>query len=256
MVYMKRILLASLAAAMAGTMVAPALASATMVELGQVTSSPLVAPVCPPGLSATNCKIVQTRVTALQTVRAGVDYPTTVKRGGYIVAFTVGLSALSSNRATRKKYIHNLDSSFGGTTQVQVTVLQPVGPHAQFGWKDIGQSVSYHVQPFLGEVVQFPLATALQVKRGDVIALTTATWAPVLSIKLDSSQFAYRQSRTANCPNPPASQQAMLQLNQFAKYKCDYPGNRVEYTATEIISPTYPKNYVHARDLTPTIIRR
>ncbi len=256
MVYMKRILLASLAAAMAGMMLVPGLAAASIVELGVTSGSPLVAPVCPPGVSATNCKIVLTRVTAIETIRAGVSYPTTVKRGGYIVAFTVGLSALSSNRTTRRKYIHNLDSQFGGTTQVQVTVLQPSGPHAQFGWKDVAQSTSYHVQPYLGEVVQFPLATALQVKRGDVVALTTSTWAPVLSIMLDHSQFAYRQSRTLNCPNPPASQQAMLQINQFAKYKCDYPGTRVEYTATEVISPTYPKNYVHARDLRPSIVRR
>lgn len=256
MVYMKRILLASLAAATAGTMVAPALAAATIVELGQLSSSPLVAPVCPPGVTAKNCTIVLTRATAIETIRAGVDYPTTVKRGGYVVAFTAGLSALSSNRTTRRKYISNLDSSFGGTTRIQVTVLEPVGPKRNFEWKVAAQSPAIHVQPYLGEIVQFPLATALPVKRGDVVALTTPTWAPVLSIKLDNSQYAYRQSRTANCINPPASQQAQLQINQVAKYKCDYTGTRVEYTATEVISPTYPKNYVHARDLTPTIIRR
>ena len=226
-------------------------------ELGDISSAPLVAPVCPPGVSAKNCTIVLTRATAIETIRAGTPYPTTVKRGGYMVAFTVGLSALSSNRTTRRKYISNLDSSFGGTTRIQVTVLEPVGPKRNFEWKVAAQSPAIHVQPYLGEIVQFPLATALQVKRGDVVALTTTTWAPVLTIKLDNSQYAYRQSRTANCDNPPASQQAQLQINQTARYKCDYPGTRVEYTATEVISPTYPKNYVHARDrLTPTIIRR
>jgi hypothetical protein len=256
MVYMKRILLASLAAAMAGMMIVPGLAAASIVELGETSSAPLVAPVCPPGVSAADCSIVLTRVTAIATVRAGVAYPTMVKRGGYIVAFTIGLSALSSNRATRKKYIHNLDSQFSGTTQVQATVLQPVGPHKDFAWKVVAQSPPIHVQPYLGEVVQFPLATALPVKRGDVIALTTPTWAPVLSIKLDHSQFAYRQGRRINCGNPAASQQAQLQIGQVTNYKCDYPGTRIEYTATEVISPTYPKNYVHARDLKPAIIRR
>ncbi|MBV9338952.1 MAG: hypothetical protein JO243_23940, partial [Solirubrobacterales bacterium] len=49
--------------------------------------------------------------------------------------------------------------------------------------------------------------------------------------------FAYRQSRSRNCNNPPAASQAQLTVGQSARYACDYPGTRVEYSATEISNP-------------------
>jgi hypothetical protein len=93
------------------------------------------------------------------------------------------------------------------------------------------------VQPYLGQVVQFPLTTSLPVTRGETIALTTPTWAPVLSIDLSTTHFAYRQSRSRNCNNPPSTSQAQTQVGQNARYVCDYPGTRVEYSATEITNP-------------------
>ena len=75
----------------------PASASAQIIELG-ATKTPLVAPTCPPNVTPVQCTIVLTRATALETIRDGIAYPTTVTRPGAIVAFTVGLSRLSSNR--------------------------------------------------------------------------------------------------------------------------------------------------------------
>jgi hypothetical protein len=93
------------------------------------------------------------------------------------------------------------------------------------------------VQPYLGQVVQFPLAQSLPVQPGDAVALTTPTWAPVLSIQLSNKRFAYRQSRRANCNNPPSTTQAQLSLGLTTRYLCDYPGTRVEYSATEVTNP-------------------
>lgn len=215
---------------------APASALAAQIELG-ATHSPLVAPVCPPGVSSANCTIILTRVTALETIRDGVTYPTRVTKAGRIVAFTVGLSALSSSKSTQKSYIHFLDATYGGTTRLGITVLAPVGKRSQWRWQVVSSSPMYHVQPYLGSVVQIPLESALQVKPGEVVALTTSTWAPVLTIDLTASKFAYRQSRKANCSSPPASSQAQMTTNLIGTYSCDYPGTRVEYSATEI---TYP----------------
>jgi uncharacterized RmlC-like cupin family protein len=222
----------------------PAVALATQIELG-ATHSPLVSPVCPTGVSSAQCTIILTRVTALETLRDGVAYPTKVKKAGRITAFTVGLSQLSSNKATRKSYIHYLDTTYGGTTRLAITVLRPGGgAKTQFRWQAVAESAIYHVEPYLGSVVQIPLDTTLEVKPGDVIALTTPTWAPVLTINVAGKKFAYRQSRSANCGRPPASSQAQLTTNQTASYACDYPGTRVEYSATEV---TYPlgSNPVH-----------
>ena len=102
------------------------------------------------------------------------------------------------------------------------------------------------VQPYLGQVAQFALTTSIPVVRGDAIALTTPTWAPVLTIDLSTSHFAYRQSRSRNCNLPPSTSQAQVTVGQNASYSCDYPGTRVEYSATEVM------NAVPKRDTTTT----
>jgi hypothetical protein len=225
------------AAAAVGAVAFPAAAYAAYTELG-ATHSPIVAPVCPPNLPAAQCTIILTRVTALETLRDGLAYPTRVRQAGRITSFTVGLSLLSTNKATRKSFIHYLDATYGGTTRVAITVLRPgVGKKTDFRWQVAGESPIYHVEPYLGTVVQIPLETTLEVKPGDVVALTTPTWAPVLTIDVSTKKFAYRQSRSSNCSGPPATSQAQLASSQMADYKCDYPGTRLEYSATEVYYP-------------------
>jgi hypothetical protein len=232
-------------------MVAPGAASAKIVELGQ-TSTPLTAPACPKGVSPSQCFIILTRTTAVQSVSDGVKYPTTVKQAGWIVAFTVGLSRLSSDAKTERSYLHTLDQAYGGTPQVALTVLKP-GPKNTF--TVVSQSGTLHLIPFLGQVLQEPLSlppafktmTPLAVKPGYVIGLTVPTWAPVLTYNLNASKFAYRQSRRANCKNPPAGATAQTKVGQNAQYLCSYTGTRVEYSATEVVNQPYPTTYVHTR---------
>lgn len=232
---MKRIWWFAAASAAFFAAVVPASASAQIIELG-ATSSPLVSPSCPAGVSPANCTIILTQVTALETIRDSVAYPTTVKKAGSIVAFTVGLSRLAADRATAKADIHFLDQTYGGTTRAAITVLRPKGAKKLRQWTVVGESPVFHLQPYLGQVVQLTLPAPLAVKSGDVVGLTIPTWAPVLSIQLPSSKFAYRQSRAKNCSKPPASTQAQA-VKQTAAYQCNYPGTRVEYSATEITAP-------------------
>jgi hypothetical protein len=235
MLEMKRFCMLITAVATIAAVSVPASADAAVVELG-ATKTPLVAPTCPPGVTAANCTIILTQVTALETIRDGIAYPTTVKKAGAIVAFTIGLSRLSTDRTTAHNDIHFLDQTYGGTTRASVTVLRRSGRKKNFKWTVVGQSAVIHLQPYLGQVVQIPLPQSLPVKAGDVIGLTVPTWAPVLSIQLPTAKFAYRQSRSRNCAAPPASSQAQA-LKKTATYKCNYPGTRVEYTATEITNP-------------------
>lgn len=233
---MKRSLLA-IAAAILMAGVLPALASAQEVELG-ATATPLVAPVCPTGVSQADCTIVLTQVTALATLRDGVAYPTTVRKAGEVVALTVGVSALSTDKTTVNSDVKFLDSTYGGSPAAQLTVLRPMGKRANFQWAVAAQSPAFQLQNYLGQVVQFPLSQPLSVVPGETIALTVPTWAPVLSFDLPTTKFAYRQSRRANCTHPPTAIQAQLTIGDSAQYKCDYAGTRVEYTAEEITSPT------------------
>jgi hypothetical protein len=251
MVEMKRFPLVTAAVIALSAALAPSVASASVVELGQ-TSTPIVAPACPTGVSASKCLIVLTRTTALQTTSDGVVNPTKVKQAGFIVAFTIGLSRLSSNANTERSLLHGLDQRWGGTSRVALTVLKP-GPKNSY--TVAAQSPIFHVEPYLGSVSQFPLSlpptftsfNALPVVPGDVIGLTVPTWAPVLAYNLSMSSFTYRQSRKASCtPTPAAPNTAQLTLGAKAQYLCSYTGTRVEYSATEITTKPYPKNYVHA----------
>jgi len=225
----------------------PASAAAQIFELG-VPKSPLVAPVCPPTVTASNCTIILTQVTALATIRDGVAYPTTVTKAGKIVAFSLGLSRLDKNLATAKKDVHFLDTTYGGTAQAGITILKRVGKKSAFRWSVVAQSPVYHLQPYLGTVVQFPLDTSIAVTPGEVVALTVPTWAPVLSFNLPTKKFAYRQSRGANCTRPAAVTQVQTTIGASTRYLCDYPGTRVEYSATEVTSPVPPKTQIHAAD--------
>ena len=234
---MKRTLLAT-AGAIALCGVIPAAADATITELG-ATTSPLVSPACPKGVAPSQCTIILTRATALETIRDNIAYPSKVKQAGRVVAFTVGLSALSTNASTALSDTKLLDKNYGGDAQVGITVLKPVGKKTAWTWSVVAQSPLVDVQPYLGQVVQFPLTTTIPVVRGEAIGLTTPTWAPVLSIDLSTSHFAYRQSRSSDCfpPNPP---EAQLNIGQSARYVCDYPGTRVEYSAAEVTTPVAP----------------
>jgi hypothetical protein len=227
----------------------PAAASAQIVELGK-TTSPVIAPTCPKGVSTAQCYIVMARTTAIQTIGDGVKYPITAKQDGWIVAFTVGLSNLSPSASAERTLIQGLNASFGGPPELALTVLKPARHN---NYTVAAESALFQVTPFLGQVLQAPLSlpptfttfTALPIKAGDVIALTVPTWAPVLSVNLSATKFAYRQSRKANCTHAAGGQTAQLTVGQSEQYKCNYTGTRVEYTATEVVNTPYPKKYVH-----------
>ena len=224
---------------------APGLASGQIVELGQTSTTPLVAPSCVKGQPLATCKIVLTRTTAIESLSDGIINPTRVNQQGWIVSFTVGLSKLVANAKTRAALIASQDAQHGGAPALALTVLAP-GPDNTFSV--VGESAVYTLTPFLGRLLQEPLSlpptfssfTALRVIRGDVIGLTVPTWAPVLSYNLSGKEFAYRQSRRANCRNTAVTQTAQTHLNDATRYGCYYTGTRVEYAATEITDTKAP----------------
>ena len=247
----KRIPIAIAALMTALALLIPAAASAEMVELGK-TATPIAAPSCPSGVSPAQCFIILTRTTAVQTVSDGLLNPSKVKKAGWIVAFTVGLSKLSTSAKTETSFLHTLNRAYGGPPQVALTVLKP-GPGNRY--TVAAESGVYHVTPFLGQVLQEPISlpptfstfTALPVQPGEVVGLTVPTWAPVLSYNLTASKFAYRQSRMTNCKNAAGFETAQTTVGASTRYLCNYTGTRVQYTATEVVNQPYPKTYVHSK---------
>jgi hypothetical protein len=194
-------------------------------------------PVCPAGVQPQNCLIVMTRATAIETTTDGVTSPMKVNRAGEIVGFTIGLAQLSSNAKTAATYIKNLNSLYGGAPEAQLTVVKYANNKK---WTVVAEGPLVKLQPYLGYTVQFPLSKPIPVKAGESIALTVPTWAPILSYKLTSSLYSYRQSRNSNCGKPAPQQSAQLTVGETTLYGCFYPGTRVEYGATVLTNPVAP----------------
>jgi hypothetical protein len=228
----------ALLSAIAAVAVAPTTASAAAIELG-ATTTPLAAPSCPSTVTAQQCTIILTETTALPTASDGVVYPTTVTQPGRIVAFTVGLAKLT------KAAITGLNTRYGGTSQVQVTVLHPINAKKRL-YSVTEETPQQHAEPYFGQVTEFPLLTTLPVTKGDVVALTVSTWAPVLAIGLAQKQFQYRASRATGCTNF-NFQTAQLTIGMQTNYLCFYVGTRVEFSATEITDPVIPTTVVKSR---------
>ncbi len=218
---MKRISIgAAVLACVLGTVASTS--SAKVYELG--SSPDAVTASCP-----TNCFVV-TKTTSLQVRTSNVPYPTTAPQDGRIVGFTLQLGQLND------KQIHFFNSTYGGTSRVQITILHPK-PKRFFNV--VAQSPLFRIQPFFGTTVQFPLEASLPVKKGDVVALTVPTWAPVLAVNLPKEN-GWRASRPSDCSNL-ATQTAQLAIGNSQQYKCLYQTARLTYTATEISTPVPPK---------------
>jgi hypothetical protein len=231
----------------------PGLASAANVQIG-VTTTPLSPPTCPANVKAADCNILLTQVTAYGTLSDGIANPDTVKQSGVISSFTLGLTGTTLVTPT---VIANKDESFGGPPEAQLTALIPTGTPAAPSYRVVAQSEVVKLRSELGQVAEFPLTNPLPVVRGEVIALTIPTWAPVLAIEQDPTKFAYSQSRAksmittkvatktgtktervSSCTTQSTVNLAQIVVGELSGYSCTYPGARIEYSALEITTPT------------------
>jgi hypothetical protein len=237
---MKRAVSAAAAILMAAVLV-PATASAADLQIG-VTASPLVSPTCPANAQGKNCDIVLTQVSAYETLRDGVSDPDTIKQSGVISAFTLGLAGTT---LITPKVLSALDKSYGGPPEVQLTVLRPTGTPSSPYYRVAAESAIVKLRSELGKVAEFPLVTPLPVVRGEMLALTVPTWAPVLSFELNTTKFAYIQGRanikttsgSTSCDTTGGPNLAQIVVGELSTYGCAYPGTRIEYSALEITTP-------------------
>jgi hypothetical protein len=250
---MKRAVQAVAAALLAAALLS-ATASAAEVQVG-VTTSPLVPPTCPAGTAGNSCTILLYQVTAYETLRDGVANPDTIKQSGVISSFTLGLAGTDLITPT---VIALKDQQYGGPPEAQLTALVPTGTPTHPSFRVAAQTAVVKLTSELGKVAEFPLLTPLPVVRGEVLALTVPTWAPVLSIQLDPTKFAYAQSLTKqwlsqsvkqangnivkqryqSCDMTSHADLAQIVVGELSGYSCVYTGNRIEYSALEITTPT------------------
>lgn len=214
----------ALAAAFAVLAPLAASAGARTIEIGATPRTPAV-PACP----AAPCLAIS-RTTGYQA-KVGTDRGLmTVPANGRIVAWTI---ALSKPNAAQVKYF---SQQLGGPAQAGLTILRP-GKRIADGHVVKASGPLVALAPYFGSSPQFPLATAIPVRKGDVVALTVPTWAPALQVGL-GNDTSWRAARGKKQCKDNTTQTSQLEVGDKAVYYCLYRTARLAYSATLI---PYPK---------------
>jgi hypothetical protein len=221
---MRRISTAVLASTLV-VLALPAVSPATLTEVGVLgATNPATVPSCP----GSPCLAVS-RTTGFQVKVGAVHNPLMVPRSGTIVAWTV---VLGKPNTTQIKFFNGNE---GGVSEAGIAIMRSQRK-PNLTYKLIAQSPLVKLQPYFGKTAQFPLETTIPVKKGDIVALTVPSWAPVLALGFgkDTSWRASRQKR--QCSNT-STQTAQTQIGTPTQYYCLYQTARLTYSATLISTP-------------------
>ena len=212
---------AALAAALGAGLVVPAVALATILDVG--AGDPDATPSCP----ARPCLAVP-RTTGYQAkvgTKRAIDV---VPQDGRIVAWTISLGNPG------KKQIAYFDKMLGGASTARITILEP---RPKLRARVVAQGEPQKLRPYFGHTVQFALRRSLRVKKGMIVALTVPTWAPALQAGLPGDT-SWRASRAKGTCDDRLSQSAQTKPGQVAQYYCLYQYARLTYSATLVTDPS------------------
>jgi len=198
--------------------IAPTAASARIVEVGQAATE--AAPTCP----SSPCLAVS-RTTGYQAKVVDSRETYVVPADGRIVAFTIRLGA------PNRRQVNFFEDNFGRAS----AGLSVIRRGERLFGRVVAASPSFQLSDYFGQTVQFPLDRALNVERGNIIALTVPTWAPALTTLVEDGS-SWRASRQLNGCDNTDRQTAQTSVGALTQYRCLYRA-RLTYTATLITNP-------------------
>ncbi|MEA2390388.1 MAG: hypothetical protein QOK31_497 [Solirubrobacteraceae bacterium] len=231
---MKRTLLTAL-------LVVAALAAVSPLALGQAGDAHTTAvgreiggfprPSCP----GTACRVM-TKTTGYNRAALGTRAPDTVPSTGHITSFSVRLGKPSA--AQRAAF----DGRFGSPAQVGIAILRHRKTRTHQTYKAVHVSGVFAVNHRFGQAVVFHLARSLPAKKGDVVAITVPTWAPILAVNLNSSN-SWRSARRPHAGRGKApdhgrgcnnfdQRTAHTRVGTYKDYLCQYSTAALVYSAT------------------------
>jgi hypothetical protein len=228
---MKRILL--LTFVLAAALALPSSASARIIELGQTNvAATLNCPAPPDDLC-----VAAVRMTGYQgRASGGPKNPFYIRRDGHLVAFTVQLSKPTAEETAF------FNGNFGTPSTARISVLRRgTTRKTRLDHRLINQSDRFTLNSYFGSKPTFVFDRPIPVKKGNWIALTVPTWAPLLATHQGRENW-WRSSRPNDSCDPPKSlaQFAMEDLREVVKFGCTHhDGARLLYTVTYI-----PNNHV------------
>jgi hypothetical protein len=170
-------------------------------------------------------------MTGYQDKADGKANPYVVRRDGKILAFTIKLGKLAQVQ------IDAFNSRIGSPATVRLSVVRRGKKKGRRNdHRLLAQSEAFEIKSYLGSSPTFVLDEPLDVERGNIVALTVPTWAPVLAPVPAEDGAVWRSSRPkGKCTTTAtrlAPDSAMERVGRLTTWGCNYKNERLLYTAT------------------------
>ncbi len=216
---------AAIIASFALILVLPAVAPATIAEVGVIpATTPETVPSCPasPCLAVSRTTGFQVKVATNTTL---MDAP----KAGSVVAWSITLGKPNS---TQTKFFNTNE---GGAAEAGIAILR-AEKSPNLTYKLVAASPTVKLEKYFGKTAQFPLETTIKVKKGDIVALTVPTWAPALALGF-GKDTSWRASREKKQCSSTSSQSTQTSIGSAVQYFCLYQTARLTYSATLVSTP-------------------
>jgi hypothetical protein len=211
------------------------------VVLGKTSTTPAAS--CP-GRVVNNVEVVPCRVeghvTGFQAIADGIARPYEAPFDGKLVAWSITLAKPSArDTRTTTDELGFFNDFLGQPAKARIGVLRPVRGSKPPRYTLVRQSPLQVLNPYFGSTVIFALDHPLTVLRGQVVALTIPTWAPMFAFNVDADN-TWRGSRLpGRCSSRADIQGGHPQqgVQKTKTYGCYYSNARLLYTATLVKRP-------------------
>jgi len=212
-----------------------------VVVLGQTAETP---PASCPGKEVNNVPVatcrVEGHVTGFQAVAAGVPRPFEAPFEGKVVAWSITLAKPSTEETpTTSNEVGFFNELLGTPSEGRIGILRPVEGSKPPKYTLVRQSPLEVLNPYFGSTPVFALEHPLTVLKGQIVALTIPTWAPMFAFEI-SGENSWRGSRLPeHCVNKEDIQNGNPQqgVGKTKTYGCFYSDARLLYTATLVKKP-------------------
>ena len=209
--------------------------------LGQTAET---APPACPGKIVNNVEItpcrVEGHVTGFQAIAGGVPKPYEVPFDGKVVAWSITLAKPSrTETATTTDEVGFFNDFLGEPSMARIGILRPVEGSKPPKYTLVRQSPLKVLTPYFGTTPIFALDRPLNVLKGQIVALTIPTWAPMFAFNV-ASDNTWRGSRLPEkCSSRDDIQNGHPQqgVGKTKTYGCYYSNARLLYTATLVKKP-------------------
>lgn len=182
-----------------------------------------VRPDCP-STPARGCQAIG-RVTGFQTGAGHRDGLFRVPFLGKVVAWSLNVA-----RPKRSEVVF-FNRFFGGRPKARIAILRRV-PGAKLRFKLVRQGPTRLLSPYRGRRVTFAVEDPLWARRGDIVALTFPTWAPVLATGGGGRWLGSRHDGACVAPADQKAGHPQQLPGSVRGYGCAYRGGRLTYSAT------------------------